>query len=52
MPKYNFKFMSTDILSTRINVDMYLSGKILMTLQFLHFHSSYDNLIIIHIYVS
>jgi hypothetical protein len=27
IPKYSFKFMSTDILSTRIHVDTYLSGK-------------------------
>jgi hypothetical protein len=38
IPKYSFKFMSTIMLSTRINVDTYLSGKTLLTLQFLHFH--------------
>jgi hypothetical protein len=52
IPKYSFKFMSTDILSTSINVDTYLSGKTLLNLQFLHFHSFYDYLVIIHIYVS
>jgi hypothetical protein len=39
IPKYSFKFMSTNMLSTRINVDAYLSGKILLTLLFLHFHT-------------
>jgi hypothetical protein len=32
IPKYSFKFFSTDILSERINVDMYLSGKTSLTL--------------------
>jgi hypothetical protein len=31
IPKYSFKFMSTDMLSTRINVDTHLSGKTLLT---------------------
>jgi hypothetical protein len=44
IPKYSFKFMSMDMLSTRINVDT--------TLQFLHFHSFYNHLIIIYIYAS
>jgi hypothetical protein len=49
IPKYSFKFMSTDMLSTRINVDTYLPGKTLLTLKFLQFHSFYDHLIIINI---
>lgn len=52
IPKYSFNFMSTDMLSARINVDMYLSGKPLLAFQFLHFHSFDSHLIIIHIYVS
>src|SRR5687767_5661078 len=48
IPKYSFNFMSTDMLSARINVDMYLSGKPLLAFQFLHFHSFDSHLIIIH----
>jgi hypothetical protein len=51
IPKYSFKFMSTNMRSIRINVDTYLSGKTLLTLQFLHFHSFCDHLTIIYIYV-
>jgi hypothetical protein len=51
IPKYSFNFMSTDMLSTRINVDTYLSVKTLLTLQFLHFHSLYDYLIINNSYL-
>jgi len=29
IPKYSFKFMNTDMLSERVNVDMYLSGNII-----------------------
>jgi hypothetical protein len=39
IPEYSFKFVSTDMLPTRINVETYLSGETLLTLQFLHFHS-------------
>jgi hypothetical protein len=31
-PKYSFKFLSTGMLSNRVNMDMYLSGKLLVTL--------------------
>jgi hypothetical protein len=34
IPKYSFQFFSTDMLSNRVNIDMYLSGKLLLTLYF------------------
>jgi hypothetical protein len=32
IPKYSFQFLSTGMLSNRVNMDMYLSGKLLVTL--------------------
>ena len=38
IPKYSFKFMNTDMLSERVNVDMHLSGNIIDFI-FLHYFS-------------
>jgi len=32
IPKYSFQFLSTDTLFKRVNINMYLSGKLLLTL--------------------
>ena len=50
IPKYSFKFINIDMLSERINVDMYLSGSITDFIFFTLFLSFYGHLIILHIH--
>ena len=39
IPKYSFKFINTDMLSERVNVNMYLSSNIIDFIFFLHYFS-------------